>query len=75
MNRYVQGEGTDADSVEALSGFRRFPAWMWRNAVVLDYVGWLRAHNDSLAAAGAGKTGLYGLDLYSLHTSIGAVLT
>lgn len=73
VNRYVQGQSTDADSVEALSGFRRFPAWMWRNADVLDFVGWLRAHNDSLAAEKR-KTGFYGLDLYSLHTSIEAVL-
>ncbi len=73
VNRYVQGQSTDADSVEALSGFRRFPAWMWRNAEVLYFVGWLRAHNESLAA-GAAKTGFYGLDLYSLHTSIEAVL-
>src|ERR1035437_758207 len=28
VNRYVQGENTDADAVEALSGFRRFPGWM-----------------------------------------------
>ena len=73
VNRYVQGQSTDVDSVEALSGFRRFPAWMWRNADVLDFVGWLRAHNEDLTA-GKRKTGFYGLDLYSLHTSIEAVL-
>lgn len=73
VNRFVRGDATDRDSVEALSGFRRFPAWMWRNADVLDFVGWLRARNDALAA-GAEKTGFYGLDLYSLHTSIEAVL-
>lgn len=38
VNRYVQGENADADAAEALSGFRRFPAWMWRNADVLDFV-------------------------------------
>jgi erythromycin esterase-like protein len=73
VNRYVRGQGIDADAVEALEGFRRFPAWMWRNADVLDFVGWLRAHNDSLPS-GALKTGFYGLDLYSLHASIEAVL-
>jgi erythromycin esterase-like protein len=46
---------------------------MWRNADVLDFVGWLRAHNDSLPPTGT-KTGFYGLDLYSLHASIEAVL-
>jgi len=49
VNRYVQGQNVDADAVEALGGFRRFPAWMWRNADVLDFIGWLRSHNDSLA--------------------------
>jgi hypothetical protein len=32
VNGYVQGQNVDADAVEALGGFRRFPAWMWRNA-------------------------------------------
>src|SRR5205823_5714074 len=56
---------------EALNDFRRFPSWMWRNTVVVDFIEWLRqwnAHNkDNLA-------GFYGLDLYSMHTSIEAVL-
>jgi erythromycin esterase-like protein len=73
LNRYVRGEGEDADTVEAMSGFKRFPAWMWRNADVLDFLGWLRAHNDDLPQE-ASKVGFYGLDLYSLHTSIDLVL-
>jgi len=73
VNRYVSGESADADAAEALAGFRRFPAWMSRNADVLDFIGWLRAYNDSLPS-GALKTGFYGLDLYSLHASIEAVL-
>lgn len=73
VNQYVRGEGNDAEAVDALSGFKRFPAWMWRNADVLDFIGWLRAHNDDLAD-GAEKAGFFGLDLYSLHASIEAVL-
>lgn len=73
VNRYVQSQSGDADAAEALSGFKRFPAWMWRNADVLDFVGWLRAYNESLKQ-GAQTTGFYGLDLYSLHASIEAVL-
>jgi len=74
VNRYVRGGGRDPDSVDALSGFQRFPAWMWRNADVLDFVGWLRAHNDRLPA-GDRRVGFYGLDLYSLHASMEAVLS
>jgi erythromycin esterase-like protein len=45
VNRYVYGRSEDATAGEALRGFERFPTWMWRNAVVLDFVGWLRDHN------------------------------
>src|SRR5438876_2131330 len=38
VNRWVQGRSDDADADEALSGFRRFPTWMWRNGIVLDFV-------------------------------------
>jgi erythromycin esterase-like protein len=72
VNRYVRGTGDDADAEEALRGFRRFPQWMWRNADVLDFVGWLRAHNEGLPSAA--QVGFYGMDLYSLHASMEAVL-
>jgi erythromycin esterase-like protein len=73
VNRYVRGFGADADGRAALGGFARFPTWMWRNADVLDFVEWLRDYNHTRDAAD-GKVGFYGLDLYSLYTSIDAVL-
>jgi erythromycin esterase-like protein/predicted phosphoribosyltransferase len=73
LNRYVRGASDDVDAVEALADFRRFPTWMWRNTVVVEFIEWLRAHNDSLPP-GAEKVGFYGLDLYSLHASMKAVL-
>ena len=73
VNRYVRGTSDDQESVDALAGFKRFPSWMWRNADVLDFVGWLRAHNDALGPERT-KTGFYGLDLYSLRASVEAVL-
>src|SRR5574338_685719 len=74
INRFVRGQGPQVDSVDALSGFKRFPQWMWRNADVLDFVGWLRDHNDEQSYPER-KAGFYGLDLYSLRASIEAVLT
>jgi erythromycin esterase-like protein len=74
VNRYVRGRGDDGDAADALAGFRRFPAWMWRNADVLDFVGWLRSHNDALPSPQR-RVGFYGLDLYSLHASMEAVIT
>ena len=52
--------------------FARFPTWMWRNAPVRDFVEWLRGRNAD--RPGAERAGFFGLDLYSLHTSLGAVL-
>src|SRR5213592_2662067 len=72
VNRYVRGLSDDPDADVALSGFNRFPAWMWRNTVVRGFVQWLRQHNDLQPPDR--KVGFYGLDLYSLRTSIDAVL-
>lgn len=73
VNRYVRDMGGPAGSMEALAPFRRFPSWMWRNAEVLEFIDWLRRHNQGLAP-GAPRVGFYGLDLYSLRRSIEAVL-
>src|SRR5213080_4292509 len=72
-HRYVRGTSADANANEALSGFRRFPAWMWRNTVVVEFVEWLRQFNKDVDSKRA-PAGLYGMDLYSLHGSIAAVL-
>jgi erythromycin esterase-like protein/predicted phosphoribosyltransferase len=72
VDRYVQSAGGDDDAVDALGDFRRFPAWMWRNADVLDFLGWLRTHNEGRAETE--RAGFYGLDLYSLRASMAAVL-
>ena len=72
VNRYIRGTGDDEESVDALAGFGRFPTWMWRNADVLDFVGWLRTYNEGHGADR--RVGFYGLDLYSLRASMEAVL-
>ena len=72
VDRYVRGRSDDADAAAALGGFRRFPQWMWRNTVVRDFVSWLRSRNQALPPRE--YCGFYGLDLYSLHASIDAVL-
>ncbi len=72
INQFVRFQGKDQDTIDALAGFQRFPAWMWRNADVLDFVGWLRNYNELHHASR--RVGFYGLDLYSLHASIRAVL-
>lgn len=73
VNRYVKGLGDSLSAVDALSGFRRFPTWMWRNTDVVEFLGWLREHNDGIREPGC-RVGFYGLDLYGLYASIEAVL-
>ena len=72
VNRYALGRTGDEHAVEALGDFQRFPAWMWRNTDVVDFIGWLRHHNETRPEAE--RVGFYGLDLYSLRASIEAVL-
>ena len=76
VNRYVRGQKDeqhpDADTNAALSGFERFPNWMWRNTDVSAFVDWLREHNAK--QPGGKQVGFYGLDLYSLFTSLREVL-
>lgn len=70
IDAYVRRGATASAPVR--SGFRRFPQWMWRNTDVLEFVEWLRAHNDRDPDH---AVAFHGLDLYSLHDSIQRVLT
>lgn len=73
VHSYVIGhKGSDTlqNAIDALSGFRGFPAWMWRNMDVLAFVEWLHDYNRRTSSA----VGFFGLDLYSLYKSAQQVL-
>src|SRR5919204_2059608 len=70
VHRFVTGREQAKSAEEALRDFRRFPAWMWRNTVVAEFVSWLRDWN----ARNNNSAGIYGMDLYSMHRSIESVL-
>jgi erythromycin esterase-like protein len=72
VNRFVRGIGNDANARDTLGDFVRFPAWMWRNMDVLAFVDWLHKFNQ--VKPERRHVGFYGLDLYSLHASMRAVL-
>lgn len=73
VNRYVRLDTEPSEPALALSTFGRFPRWMWRNGPVLDFVGWLRCHNEH--AEPARRVGFYGLDMYSMQASMALVVT
>lgn len=77
IDRYVrqrpglQGQiGGHAGNIEP---FKRFPTWMWRNREMQQFVEWLRNRNATLPMEQ--RAGFYGLDLYSMATSIRAVIS
>jgi protein-L-isoaspartate(D-aspartate) O-methyltransferase len=55
-----------------LAPFSRFPLWMWRNHEFGGFLSWLRQHNEGRSEKD--RAGLYGLDLYSLYSSLEAVV-
>ena len=70
FDRFVRGRGPASDA--AHPPFSRFPTWMWRNAEVAEFIGWMREFNGG--ADPERRCGFYGLDLYSLQGSIQSVL-
>eukprot|EP01080_Neovahlkampfia_damariscottae_P005783 gene5783-9604_t len=72
INRYVNGSSDD--SLErCFNDFNIFPIWMWRNKSMLNFIKWLRNHNEQCPKER--KVGIYGIDLYSLHKSIHCVIS
>lgn len=72
VDRYVRSTEVPAVPWQA-EAFKRFPTWMWLNHEVNEFVEWLRSHNADVDDP-ARRVGFYGLDLYSLQSSIEAVL-
>lgn len=66
VNAHIRGGGKPW-----LEGFRRFPEWMWRNHSFAAFVDELLTHNSCEARA---PVSIFGLDLYSLSSSLHEVL-
>jgi protein-L-isoaspartate(D-aspartate) O-methyltransferase len=54
------------------TAFARFPTWMWRNRETREFVDWLHQHNAGLPFER--RAAFRGLDLYSLYSSVRAVI-
>lgn len=70
IDAYIRGR---AEPSSAFTPFQRFPVWMWRNRAVRDFVDRLHAINGAMEQLDR-RAGFYGLDLYSLPSSMEAVL-
>ncbi len=66
VNRFVRGRGRTTEAAEALASLGTYPSWRWKNADMLDFIGWLRTHNDALDPTR--QTGIYGLNLFGIDS-------
>eukprot|EP00818_Percolomonas_sp_WS_P003535 CAMPEP_0117435680 /NCGR_PEP_ID=MMETSP0759-20121206/606_1 /TAXON_ID=63605 /ORGANISM="Percolomonas cosmopolitus, Strain WS" /LENGTH=467 /DNA_ID=CAMNT_0005227235 /DNA_START=73 /DNA_END=1476 /DNA_ORIENTATION=+ len=71
VNKYWRGHKKGAN--HALGEFSRWPRWMWRNKVVLQFVDWLKEHNSQFSDPKE-FVNFFGLDMYSLQSSRDAVV-
>lgn len=69
VDHYVRDLGYPPSEWRA---FARFPQWMWRNVETAEFVDWLHGRNAEVPFAQ--RVAFHGLDLYSLYTSVQAVL-
>lgn len=68
-NRYIKNlPGAPASAADALDRMERWPEWMWQNAVMKDFLEWLRTHNDDMDEGR--KVGIYGMDIYGAAASL-----
>ena len=70
LHRFATDASND-DVLDAMKEFRRFPRWMWRNHEMKSFLVWLQAWNREFPT---GLTGIYGMDLYSMHASMDEVI-
>ena len=73
VNRCVRHRpGAPTSPRDVLNRFDRWPTWMWANEEVVAFTDWLRDHNG--ARPPERRVGFYGLDVYSLWSSLHEVL-
>jgi erythromycin esterase-like protein len=73
INQFLKENQSGKSAVKSLDGFRRFPAWMWKNKEMLSFVEQLKEIN--LQKPAEERVAFYGLDLYSMYSSIEAVIS
>jgi erythromycin esterase-like protein len=67
-----RGLGTDRSAEQALTSYKNFPRWMWRNAEFRDFIDRLRAWN--LAQPAERRVGVDGMDVYDIFDVADAVI-
>ncbi|MFK5895296.1 MAG: erythromycin esterase family protein [Pseudomonadota bacterium] len=68
LNQYIHSQ-ISLSQLKAINPFKHYPVWLWKNQEMSDFLHWLRIYNTDLPE-GERKINLYGIDLYSYHSSI-----
>jgi erythromycin esterase len=74
INRYIKGYYANQPQLDFLlkHSFTRWPSWMWANKEILDFITWLKKHNDQQSRQK--KVGFFGIDMYSLFESMEEII-
>jgi erythromycin esterase-like protein len=62
IDDFVKGRSDETLATDALADLTVFPRWTWRNAEMLDFLGWLRSFNDEFSGD-AHKVSIRGEDI------------
>lgn len=73
INQFLKDSQFRKSTAESLDGFKRFPIWMWKNKEMLSFIEQLKDIN--LQKPPEKKIAFYGMDLYSMYSSIEAVIS
>jgi erythromycin esterase len=65
INQYIHGDSSK-NTAQVITGFSRWPTWMWGNTEVTDLMDDLRGINNNTGK----EVGFHGLDIYSLFESL-----
>ena len=67
LNEYIQSRMSES-AIQVIEVFNQYPDWVWKNREILEFIRWLREHNNRIENSNL-KVSLYGLDIYAFQRS------
>lgn len=73
LNQCIKTATNDSCITNVLSGFNRWPQWLWSNTEFAEFVQWVKHRNDSLPDTS--KVNLSGLDVFNFTSALNELVT
>lgn len=67
LNEYIHSR-TPKTAIQVMEVFNQYPDWVWKNNEILEFIRWLREHNNRIENSNF-KVSFYGLDIYAFQRS------